>query len=124
MLSAPADHSRQLRVCESQVFSVSCRTYAVARRAALQIYMRPYSPEKHKDAGPWATSSQVIVTQPRWLLHQSREPARSDVESYEGLSTAVNAQSAWPVLFAFCFLRAISLFYVRAVAFDRGMFAK
>jgi hypothetical protein len=42
----------------------------------------------------------------------------------EGLITAVNAQSAWPVRFAFCFLRAMPLSYMRAVAFARGMLAK
>ena len=42
----------------------------------------------------------------------------------ERLITVVNAQSAWLVHFAFCFLRVLQLSYVRAVAFDRGMFAK
>ena len=42
----------------------------------------------------------------------------------EGLITAVNAQSAWLVRFAICFLRAMLLPYVCAVAFDHGMLAK
>ena len=42
----------------------------------------------------------------------------------EGLITAVNAQSAWLVRFAICFLRAMLLSYVRLVAFDRDMLAK
>ena len=43
----------------------------------------------------------------------------------EGLITTVNAQITWLVRFAFCFLRAMPLLYMRAIAFDRdGMLAK
>jgi hypothetical protein len=42
----------------------------------------------------------------------------------ERLIMTVNAQSAWLVHFAFCFLRVMQLSYVRAISFDRGMFAK
>ena len=43
----------------------------------------------------------------------------------EGLINTVNAQITWLVRSAFTFLRAMSLLYVRAIAFDRGgMLAK
>jgi hypothetical protein len=123
MLSAPADHSEPAASCvfESQVFSplVSHTCCGMAR-----CITNLHAPGEAQRRSPLGNFSQVIVTQPHSSCTNPERLRDLMLRVDEGLITTVNAQSAWLVRFAFRFLRAMLLSYVRAVVFDRGMLAK